>query len=289
MIFARYVLSRFLVSALLIPLLATSALAGPVVVMDTSLGKIKLELFPDKAPQTVKNFLKYADDRHYDGTIFHRVIANFMIQGGGHEPGLKEKKPTRPPIKNESNNGLSNTRGTIAMARTQDPNSATVQFFINVKDNAYLDGKNAAGRAGYTVFGRVVDGMDVVDRIKSVATGQRGTNQDVPVTDVVIRSIRRAADLSLAVSGALQPGKVLTITARIDNPVPGQYLALELPPGLERAEGKEIQPVAEALAQDASLVIWKARAIRVGEFDVTIRSSTGARLVQRLKIAAEPH
>ena len=282
-------MSRFLLPLLLTILLPCPALAGPILVMDTSLGKIKLELYPDKAPETVKNFLRYVDDRHYDGTIFHRVIPNFMIQGGGHEPGLKERKASRPPIKNESNNGLSNARGTIAMARTQDPNSATVQFFINVKDNAYLDAKNAPGRAGYAVFGRVVDGMDVVERIKSVATGQRGTHQDVPVTDVVIRSIRRAADLSLAVSGALQPGKMLTITARIDNPVPGQYVALELPPGLERAEGKEIQPVAESLAQDASLVVWKARAIRAGEFDLAIRSSTGARLVQRLKIGAEPH
>src|SRR5438552_18713276 len=130
MICTRSAVSRFLLSLLLIPLFAISARAGPIVLIDTSLGKIKLELFPDKAPETVKNFLKYVDDRHYDGTIFHRVLANFMIQGGGHEPGLKEKKATRPPIKNESNNGLSNARGTITMARTQDPNSATVQFFI---------------------------------------------------------------------------------------------------------------------------------------------------------------
>jgi len=120
---------------------------NPVVEMDTSEGKIKIELFADKAPITVKNFLKYVDDKHYDGTIFHRVISNFMIQGGGFEPGLKEKQ-TRDPIKNESSNGVANKRGTLAMARTNVPDSATSQFFINVKDNAFLDKANAGDGVG---------------------------------------------------------------------------------------------------------------------------------------------
>ena len=158
-----------------------------VVVIDTSKGKIKAELFADKAPITVKNFLQYVDDKHYDGTIFHRVIAKFMIQGGGLLPGLKEKK-TRAAIKNESDNGLSNKRGTLAMARTSVPDSATCQFFINVVDNAFLDKANAGDRVGYCVFGRVIEGMDVVDAIKAVKTG-RG---DAPLEDVVIKSIRRA-------------------------------------------------------------------------------------------------
>ncbi len=162
---------------------------NPVVVMDTSLGKITLELYADKAPITVKNFLQYASDKHYDGTIFHRVIADFMIQGGGMEPGLKEK-PTRDPIKNESANGLSNERGTIAMARTRIPDSATSQFFINVKNNDRLDKARAGDGVGYAVFGRVTEGMDVVDRIRAVDTGSRGNHDDVPLKDVIIRSIR---------------------------------------------------------------------------------------------------
>src|SRR5262249_41677896 len=139
---------RFVVAFLLAVLCAAPAGAGPVVVMHTSHGKIKIELFPDKAPATVKNFLKYVDDRYYDGTIFHRVIANFMIQGGGFAAGMREKKTGLPPIKNEADNGLSNARGTIAAARAVDVNSATSQFFINVKDNAYLDGQNAKARGG---------------------------------------------------------------------------------------------------------------------------------------------
>jgi cyclophilin family peptidyl-prolyl cis-trans isomerase len=163
---------------------------NPVVIMDTSHGKIAIELFADKAPITVKNFLQYTDDKFYDGLIFHRVIANFMIQGGGFEPGLKEK-PTRKPIKNEAGNGLSNERGTIAMARTDDPDSADSQFFINVKDNVRLDRANADDKVGYTVFGRVIDGMEVVDKIRRVETTMRGGHEAVPVQDVIIRSVRR--------------------------------------------------------------------------------------------------
>jgi peptidyl-prolyl cis-trans isomerase B (cyclophilin B) len=162
-----------------------------VVVMETSMGTIKLELDGGKAPITVKNFLSYVDEGFYDGTIFHRVISDFMIQGGGFEPGMREKKKLRWPIKNEASNGLSNKRGTIAMARTNDPDSATAQFFINVVDNgAKLD--KSGRNAGYCVFGKVIDGMGVVDRIKDVATRSRPPHDDVPVDDVIIKSIRRA-------------------------------------------------------------------------------------------------
>jgi cyclophilin family peptidyl-prolyl cis-trans isomerase len=162
---------------------------NPVVVMETSMGKIRIELDQDKAPITVKNFLSYVDDKHYDGLIFHRVIPTFMIQGGGFEPGMKEKK-TKDPIENESANRLSNKRGTIAMARTNVPNSATSQFFINVKDNDALDKANARDGVGYCVFGKVIEGMDVVDKIKDVQTGRRGPHGDVPVEDVTIKSVR---------------------------------------------------------------------------------------------------
>ncbi len=173
----------------------------PVVVMETSLGTIKIELDDEKAPATVKNFLQYVDDKFYDNTTFHRVIPTFMIQGGGFEAGLKDaksvddikskQKKTRDPIKNESGNGLSNTRGTIAMARTNDLNSATSQFFINVADNSRLDD------ARYCTFGKVIDGMDVVDKIKDVKTkriviGGQPVMADVPVEDVLIKSVRRA-------------------------------------------------------------------------------------------------
>jgi cyclophilin family peptidyl-prolyl cis-trans isomerase len=164
----------------------------PVVVIDTSFGKIYVELFVDKAPITVKNFLRYADDKFYDGTIFHRVIADFMIQGGGMEPGLKRKQ-ARAAIKNESNNGLSNERGTIAMARLPEPDTATSQFFINVKDNRRFDASQ--DMPGYAVFGKVVDGMDVVDKIRAVETEERFVGDDrrgdVPKQDVMIRSVRR--------------------------------------------------------------------------------------------------
>jgi cyclophilin family peptidyl-prolyl cis-trans isomerase len=169
---------------------STARAANPVVVMETNMGTIVIELYEDKAPITVKNFLQYVDDKHYDGTIFHRVIDGFMIQGGGYEPGLKERK-TRPPIKNESNNGLSNLRGTIAMARTSEPDSATAQFFINVKDNTFLDRANARDKVGYCVFGRVIEGMDVVDKIKAVKTTRKGFHDDVPEKDVIILSVRR--------------------------------------------------------------------------------------------------
>lgn len=157
--------------------------------LNTSKGTIVLELNADKAPETVANFMQYVNDGFYNGTIFHRVIDGFMIQGGGMEPGMKEKS-TGAPIKNEADNGLSNERGTIAMARTPDPHSATAQFFINVKDNNFLDFRAATPDGfGYCVFGKVVDGMDVVDAIKGVATGTAGYHQDVPVEDVIIESV----------------------------------------------------------------------------------------------------
>ena len=161
---------------------------NPVVVMETSMGKITIELAEDKAPITVKNFLKYVDDKHFDGCIFHRVISDFMIQGGGFDTSFKQKD-TYKPITNEAGNGLSNKRGTVAMARTDDPDSATAQFFINVKDNPGLD--RAGNKAGYAVFGRVTDGMDVVDKIRKVDTGVRKGHKDVPVEDVVIKSVKR--------------------------------------------------------------------------------------------------
>ena len=157
------------------------------VILETSLGSIKLQLADDKAPVTVANFLSYVDEGFYDGTVFHRVIPTFMIQGGGFEPGLKQKK-TKATIKNEAPNGLSNARGTIAMARTSDLHSATAQFFINVGDNRGLDDRHSP----YCVFGKVVEGMDVVDKIKAVATGRRGPHDDVPTQDVTIVSARCA-------------------------------------------------------------------------------------------------
>lgn len=161
--------------------------AGPVVSLVTSLGEIRIALRPDKAPLTVDNFLKYVKAGHYTGTIFHRVMPGFMVQGGGMDATLKEK-PTRPPVRNEAKNGLRNARGTVAMARTNDPNSATAQFFVNVKDNHALD--FGIRGAGYTVFGEVIQGMDVVDRIVAVTTGTRGGHENVPVTPVVIKSAR---------------------------------------------------------------------------------------------------
>jgi len=173
--------------------LGTARAANPIVVMETSMGTIKVELFEDKAPITVKNFLAYVDDKHYDGTIFHRVIDGFMIQGGGMEPGMKEKK-TKDPIKNESSNGLKNTKGTLAMARTNVPDSATSQFFINVKDNDFLDKANARDGVGYCVFGKVTDGMDVVDKSKNVATGPKGPfPKDAPEENIVIKSITKVS------------------------------------------------------------------------------------------------
>lgn len=154
--------------------------------LHTNHGTITLQLFADKAPETVANFIQYVKDGHYDNTIFHRVIGNFMIQGGGFEPGMKQKA-TRAPIKNEANNGLSNKTGTIAMARTMEPHSASAQFFINVKDNNFLDHTAPTVQGwGYAVFGEVVEGMDVVEKIKGVQTTMRGGHQDVPAEDVII-------------------------------------------------------------------------------------------------------
>ncbi len=158
------------------------------VVMETSKGTIELELYPDKAPVTVENFVGYVKKGHYDGTIFHRVIDGFMIQGGGFTPGMEEK-PTGEGIKNEAQNGLKNERGTIAMARTSDPNSATAQFYINVADNASLDYPGSDG-FGYAVFGKVTEGMDVVEAIKTVPTTMKEGHADVPVEPVTIKSVK---------------------------------------------------------------------------------------------------
>jgi peptidyl-prolyl cis-trans isomerase B (cyclophilin B) len=159
-----------------------------MVLLKTNHGDIKINLFEDAAPKTVANFLSYVEDGFYNGTIFHRVIGNFMIQGGGFESGL-EQKTTKDPIENEADNGKSNKVGTLAMARTNDPHSATAQFFINVKDNDFLDFTAANSQGfGYCVFAEVVEGMDVVEKIKGVQTGNMGMHQDVPLEDVVIES-----------------------------------------------------------------------------------------------------
>jgi peptidyl-prolyl cis-trans isomerase B (cyclophilin B) len=157
--------------------------------MTTTFGTLILELDGEKAPKTVANFLSYVADGFYDGTIFHRVIDNFMVQGGGFDTDMRQKS-TKEPVENEADNGLENAHGTIAMARTMDPHSATAQFFINVKDNDFLNhsGKNMQGW-GYTVFGRVVEGENVLDRIRVVATGNSGGHQDVPVEPIVIESV----------------------------------------------------------------------------------------------------
>jgi len=187
---------RILASLLLVAfgmglVLAGSAWAAeksnPVVVLETTMGDIKIELYPDKAPVTVKNFLWYVDHKFYDGLIFHRVIKNFMIQGGGFTKDMVKKQPNAP-IVNEATNGLSNKRGTIAMARTSEINSATSQFFINLKDNSFLDHKDDTPRGyGYAVFGKVIGGMDVVDKIGSVKTTSRKGYNDVPAEPVVIK------------------------------------------------------------------------------------------------------
>ena len=160
----------------------------PVVELETNMGAIVIELNEEKAPKTVENFLNYVKSGQYDGTIFHRIIDGFMIQGGGMDAEMNEK-PTNAPIENEADNGLKNDKGTIAMARTQDPHSATSQFFINVKDNDFLNhtGKNMQGW-GYTVFGKVTSGMDVIEKMKGVPTGRFGMHADVPKEPVVINS-----------------------------------------------------------------------------------------------------
>lgn len=162
----------------------------PKVILHTSKGPIEVELFKDQAPISVENFLQYARDGHYDGTIFHRVISGFMVQGGGFDVDFNQK-PTRDPITNEADNGLSNKRGTLAMARTSAPNSATSQFFINVVDNTALDhrGQQSGRTWGYAVFGRVIEGMDVVDEIRFVETAARAPHQDVPVEPIVIERV----------------------------------------------------------------------------------------------------
>ncbi|MDA8455303.1 peptidylprolyl isomerase [Acidovorax sp. GBBC 3334] len=172
--------------AALTPSAMAQATAAPKVKLATTLGDIVVQLDPAKAPKTVENFLQYVKDKHYDGTVFHRVIDGFMIQGGGFTPDLQQK-PTRPPIPLEAKNGLRNDAYTIAMARTGSPDSATSQFFINVKDNVALNAPNPDGH-GYAVFGKVVSGKEVVDKIKAVETTNRGMHQGVPATPVVINS-----------------------------------------------------------------------------------------------------
>ncbi|MDR3299958.1 MAG: peptidyl-prolyl cis-trans isomerase [Candidatus Accumulibacter sp.] len=172
--------------------IVTVAAATPSVEMQTSLGRMVIELDARKAPVTVDNFLKYVKEGHYDGIIFHRVIDGFMIQGGGFTPSMEEKK-TGQPIQNEAKNGLKNGRGTIAMARRGDPHSATAQFFINHRDNANLDYPGHDGW-GYAVFGKVTQGIEIVDKIAKVPTGNRGAHRDVPVEPVIIQSIKILSD-----------------------------------------------------------------------------------------------
>jgi len=194
--------------------------SGPVVILTTSMGKIKIGLHKDKAPITVDNFIKYVHAGHYDGTIFHRVMPHFMIQGGGLDPDMTER-PARPPIKNEARNGLRNSRGTVAMARTEDPNSATSQFFINVKDNHALD--FGIRGAGYAVFGEVLEGMDVVDKIVNVPTSSKGIHENVPETPVVIKTAREvpaAAPVSPAPASAAPPSPKAASPSPAGSPKP---------------------------------------------------------------------
>ena len=186
--------ARLLTLLLAFGLVATSGAAGkgnPMVVISTSMGDIKIELYQDKAPVTVQNFLDYVKAGYYDNTIFHRVIPGFMIQGGGLTADMKDKREgQKAAIKNESSNGLKNDTGTLAMARTTAPDSATSQFFINVKDNGFLNKESAGDKVGYAVFGKVVDGMDVVRKIEQVKTTSKGPHQNVPVDAVVIKSTK---------------------------------------------------------------------------------------------------
>jgi peptidyl-prolyl cis-trans isomerase A (cyclophilin A) len=175
-----------LAAALLAAVVCAPVWAQQKVKLATSMGDIVIELDAAKAPKSADNFVQYVKAGHYDGTIFHRVIEDFMIQGGGMKPDMKEK-PTRAPIPLESRNGLANLRGTVAMARTPDPNSATAQFFINVKDNPLLDQPNSRDGNGYAVFAKVVSGMDVVDKIRAVPVGDKAGHQNVPATPVVIK------------------------------------------------------------------------------------------------------
>ena len=188
-------LLRFLILSILLGSGGAWA-ADPLVQMQTSAGSVRIELFADKAPKTVANFLKYVTDGFYDGLAFHRVIDRFMIQGGGHYPDLREKKATYPAIENEAGNGLKNERGTLAMARTPDPHSATAQFFINVADNAFLNFRESSSAGyGYAVFGKVTQGMDVVMRIARTPTGPGGPfSKDVPRQPVIIETITLISD-----------------------------------------------------------------------------------------------
>ena len=190
-------MKQILLAVLLLAMMAgisigqENQVSSPQIVLETSKGEIVLALYPDKAPLTVKNFLSYVDAGFYNGTIFHRVIPGFMLQGGGFSQDM-QKKPTLKPVKNEADNGLKNDRGTIAMARTQDPHSASSQFFINTVDNAFLNykGQTTAGW-GYAVFGKVINGMEVVDAISKVETGTQGRFRDVPKTPVVIIKVHQ--------------------------------------------------------------------------------------------------
>ena len=187
-------MKKLLATLLLISGIITSATtayaANPKVIMTTNVGAITIELDADKAPKSVGNFLNYVQQGYYNGTIFHRVISNFMIQGGGFTPDL-QRKQTNAQIMNEANNGLKNLKGTIAMARTSDPHSATAQFFINVQDNTSLDHRSPTPRGwGYAVFGKVVKGMNVVEKIRNVRTGSKGPfRSDVPQTDIIIEKV----------------------------------------------------------------------------------------------------
>ena len=198
---------------------------GPTVTITTSLGPIKAVLYKEKSPITVDNFLRYVRSGFYDGTVFHRVMPQFMIQGGGMTPDMQEK-PTQAPIRNEAKNGVRNSRGTLAMARTSDPNSATSQFFINVRDNHSLD--FGIRGAGYAVFGEVTEGMEVVDRIVGVATMAKGPHENAPVTAVVIRSVRETGDTSGARPAA--PGSPAASPGASPRPRPSPS-ASPRPPG----------------------------------------------------------
>ena len=182
-------LTALLLTAFSMGTFAMNDSTNPTVTLETTKGNIVIELYPDKAPKTVANFLQYAEDGFFNGTIFHRVIPNFMIQGGGFTADM-DQKPTRDPIPNEANNGLPNVTGSIAMARTPNPHSATAQFFINVKDNDFLNFSSETQQGwGYCVFGQVTEGMDVVKQIVSVPTGRHGMHQDVPKDPIVINSV----------------------------------------------------------------------------------------------------
>lgn len=253
---------------------------NPIVIIETNHGVIKLELLADKAPLTVNNFLQYVHDGFYDGTLFHRVYKDFYLQGGGLEPGLKVK-PTRAAIKSEAGNGLRNQRGFVGLTRT-----ATAQFYINVADNAYIDGLQPP----YTVFAKVVDGMEVVDKIKMVPVANKDKFDAVPVEDVVIRSIRLASQFQLArVKNAVYVvGSAFTISAHVEYPSRGQTLTLELPPGLERIDGKERQPVPIVADADASFITWRVRGLRPGEYDVTVRAHGGKAQTMKVKVVGPP-